>query len=73
MRTEERAKLYIDGDIMTTPPLIDTPESFIFCGGETEEKFATVSNILHILGRPGYIGENPDAASLYDLSLLTST
>lgn len=56
---------------MATPEMIATPASFIFMSGENEQRFTSVENIITHFGRAQYVDEDPGAASLHDLSLLT--
>lgn len=65
------ASAYIDGGIMATPPLVGTEHSFMFYSGERKAEIDKIGDLLRPLGRIDYVGEDPGAAALHDLALLS--
>ncbi|MGK5555965.1 NAD(P)-dependent oxidoreductase [Actinomadura kijaniata] len=61
---------YLDGGIMATPPLIAGPASFLLYSGD-RAAFDAHRDALSVLGAPHFMGEDPGAAALYDLALLS--
>jgi NAD binding domain of 6-phosphogluconate dehydrogenase len=70
MKHREDVGAYVDGGIMATPSMIATPNSTIFLSGESENVFNGVKSTVEVLGKPVWFGEDPGAASLYDLAML---
>ncbi|GAA1577766.1 NAD(P)-dependent oxidoreductase [Actinomadura kijaniata] len=66
----ENGVTYVDGGIMATPPLIGGPASFLLYSGD-REAFDAHRDALAVLGTPHFMGEDPGAAALYDLALLS--
>ncbi|WP_257009928.1 imine reductase family protein [Evansella halocellulosilytica] len=62
---------YIDGAIMTVPPMIGSDEALIFYGGQ-QAIFEKLEPILKLLGgNTVYLSPDPGVPMLYDLALLT--
>jgi 3-hydroxyisobutyrate dehydrogenase-like beta-hydroxyacid dehydrogenase len=62
---------YIDGGIMAVPQMIATPAAYILYSGTDEPAFETHRPTLEALAATKWVGKDPGAAALYDLSLLT--
>lgn len=62
---------YIDGGIMAVPQMIATPAAYILYSGTDEEAYETHRPTLAALADTKWVGKDPGAAALYDLSLLT--
>ncbi|MDQ7802873.1 NAD(P)-binding domain-containing protein [Amycolatopsis sp. A133] len=60
---------YVDGVIMAVPQGIGTPQAQVLYGG-SEATFAAHRDVLEVLGRPVFLGEDAGLAALYDLALL---
>ena len=60
---------YVDGVIMAVPQGIGTPEAQILYGG-SEATFTAQRDVLEVLGKPIFLGEDAGLAALYDLALL---
>ncbi|MBD2868828.1 NAD(P)-dependent oxidoreductase [Paenibacillus arenilitoris] len=68
---KEKGIDYLDGAIMTVPPLIGTQEALILYSGR-KELFHTYQSVLKVMGgSTTYLKEDPGAALLYDLAMLT--
>lgn len=68
---EERGIDYLDGAIMTIPPMIGRPEALILYGGR-KELFEAYQSMLRLLGgSTTYLSEDPGVALLHDLAMLT--
>lgn len=65
----ERGIAYVDGAIMTIPPLIGTPDVDLFYAG-SQRAFAAHEVTLARLGKATFFGEDAGLALLYDLALL---
>lgn len=64
---------YFDGAIVTTPKLVGTEASFLFCSGGSADLFeGEVSRVLGYFGKADYLGAEPGAAALHDLALLAA-
>lgn len=59
---------------MATPTLLGTPASMIFLSGSPAEQpeKSTIHTLISTLGRVEYLGSDPGAAAILDISLLTS-
>ncbi|WP_307840538.1 NAD(P)-binding domain-containing protein [Streptomyces sp. G44] len=66
-----RGITYIDGGIMAVPQMIATPAAYILYSGTDEEAYETHRPTLAALADTKWVGKDPGAAALYDLSLLT--
>ncbi|MGV9880463.1 NAD(P)-dependent oxidoreductase [Streptomyces sp. NPDC003006] len=66
-----RGVTYIDGGIMAVPQMIATPGAYILYSGTDEEAYETHRPTLAALAETKWVGKDPGAAALYDLSLLT--
>ncbi|MFG2649716.1 NAD(P)-dependent oxidoreductase [Streptomyces sp. NPDC048436] len=66
-----RGITYIDGGIMAIPQMIATPAAYILYSGANETAFETHRPTLEALAASKWVGKDPGAAALYDLSLLT--
>ncbi len=62
---------YIDGGIMAVPQMIATPAAYILYSGTDEDAYETHRPTLAALADTKWVGKDPGAAALYDLSLLT--
>ncbi|MGA4850483.1 hypothetical protein ACOBQB_31170 [Streptomyces sp. G5(2025)] len=62
---------YLDGGIMAVPQMIATPAAYILHSGTDEEAYETHRPTLAALADTKWVGKDPGAAALYDLSLLT--
>ncbi|MEU5580478.1 NAD(P)-binding domain-containing protein [Streptomyces huasconensis] len=62
---------YIDGGIMAVPQMIATPAAYILYSGTDEDAYETHGPTLAALADTKWVGKDPGAAALYDLSLLT--
>ena len=62
---------YVDGGIMAVPQMIATPAAYILYSGTDEEAYETHRPTLAALADTKWVGKDPGAAALYDLSLLT--
>ncbi len=60
---------YLDGAIIGYPNLVGTPQLQILCSGDPAA-FATCRTMLERLGGVLFLGENPGAASAFDLSCI---
>ncbi|KDN18382.1 NAD(P)-dependent oxidoreductase [Amycolatopsis rifamycinica] len=60
---------YVDGVIMAVPQGIGTPAAQILYSG-SETTFSAQRDVLEVLGKPIFVGEDAGMAALYDLSLL---
>ncbi|WP_308117619.1 NAD(P)-dependent oxidoreductase [Streptomyces anatolicus] len=67
----EHGITYIDGGIMAVPQMIATPGAYILYSGTDEEAYETHRPTLAALAETKWVGKDPGAAALYDLSLLT--
>ncbi|MEV0126330.1 NAD(P)-binding domain-containing protein [Streptomyces sp. NPDC050703] len=67
----EQGVSYIDGGIMAVPQMIATPAAYILCSGTDEKAYETHRPTLAALAGTKWVGDDPGAAALYDLSLLT--
>ncbi|WP_399928022.1 NAD(P)-dependent oxidoreductase [Streptomyces kanamyceticus] len=67
----EHGITYIDGGIMAVPQMIATPAAYILYSGTDEEAYETHRPTLAALADTKWVGKDPGAAALYDLSLLT--
>lgn len=56
---------------MATPPTVGNKETFVFYSGEVNTKLDEIEVFIKPLGRIKYVGEDPGAAALYDLALLS--
>lgn len=65
------AAAYIDGGIMAVPPSVGTEQAFIFYSGEQQTEVDKIRDFLRPLGRINYVGQDPGAAALHDLALLS--
>ncbi|MFI9049265.1 NAD(P)-dependent oxidoreductase [Streptomyces sp. NPDC053427] len=61
---------YLDGGIMAVPEMIGRPEAFVLYSG-SRAAFATYQGVLDAFARSVYLGEDPGAAPLNDLALLS--
>jgi 3-hydroxyisobutyrate dehydrogenase-like beta-hydroxyacid dehydrogenase len=61
---------FLDGGIMAPPPMIGSPEAFVFYSGP-RETFDAHHDVLHALGEARYMGADPGLAALHDLALLS--
>ncbi|MFF8646571.1 NAD(P)-dependent oxidoreductase [Streptomyces sp. NPDC015345] len=66
-----RGITYLDGGIMAVPQMIATPAAYILYSGTDEEAYETHRPTLAALADTKWVGKDPGAAALYDLSLLT--
>ncbi|UFQ17295.1 MULTISPECIES: NAD(P)-dependent oxidoreductase [Streptomyces] len=66
-----RGITYIDGGIMAVPQMIATPAAYILYSGTDEDAYETHRPTLAALADTKWVGKDPGAAALYDLSLLT--
>ena len=58
---------------MTTPRLVGTEASFLFCSGGSQQAYQdNAPRILGHFGRVDYLGDRPDQAAVYDLALLAA-
>ncbi|WP_030791739.1 NAD(P)-dependent oxidoreductase [Streptomyces sp. NRRL S-920] len=67
----EHGIAYIDGGIMAVPQMIATPGAYILYSGTDEQAYETHRPTLAALAETKWVGKDPGAAALYDLSLLT--
>ncbi|CAM5253173.1 NAD(P)-dependent oxidoreductase OS=Streptomyces alboniger OX=132473 GN=CP975_20080 PE=3 SV=1 [Streptomyces alboniger] len=67
----EHGITYLDGGIMAVPQMIATPAAYILYSGTDEEAYETHRPTLAALADTKWVGKDPGAAALYDLSLLT--
>lgn len=68
---QRNVSTYFDGGIMARPPVVSTKEAFVFYSGEAKTKLDEIEDYIKPLGRIEYVGENPGAAAVYDLALLS--
>ncbi len=62
---------YLDGGIMAVPPMIGTPEAFVFYSG-SGGTFGRARTALDTFGDARYLGADPGLAPLYDIALLSA-
>jgi 3-hydroxyisobutyrate dehydrogenase-like beta-hydroxyacid dehydrogenase len=67
---EQQGAAYIDGGIMAVPPMIGAPGASVFYSGSADA-FATHRATLEAFGAASYVGEDPGAAAVWDLALLS--
>lgn len=66
---EARGAAYIDGGIMAVPPIIGTPQSFIFYSG-SGPAFERHKAVFELLGDAFFVGPDAGLAPLNDIALL---
>jgi 3-hydroxyisobutyrate dehydrogenase-like beta-hydroxyacid dehydrogenase len=66
----ERGADYLDGGIMSVPPMIATPAAFVLYSG-SRTAFERARPVLDRFGESHYLDTDPGSAALYDLSLLS--
>lgn len=66
---EARSAAYVDGGIMAVPPMIGTPQSFIFYSG-SEPAFERHKAALQVFGDALFVGPDAGLAPLNDIALL---
>ena len=69
---QEKEGNYIDGAIMGLPDHVGTPQNLVLYSGNTAV-FEAQRPLLEQLGGLRYVGEDPGAASAFDLSVLMPT
>lgn len=71
---ENGAKAYFDGAVMVTPQLVGPVTGHILLSGETHDRFlsASLPDLLKLLGKIVYLGEEVGAASLQDVAALSA-
>ncbi|WP_228452861.1 NAD(P)-dependent oxidoreductase [Streptomyces alkaliterrae] len=62
---------YLDGGIMAVPPMIGGPHAFLYYSG-SERVFREHRPLLDTFGAAHYKGEDPGAAALWDVALLSA-
>ena len=66
-----RGARYLDGGIMAVPPMIGTPDAFVFYSGSAEV-FTAWEHVLAVAAATRYVGEDPGHAALHDIALLSA-
>jgi 3-hydroxyisobutyrate dehydrogenase-like beta-hydroxyacid dehydrogenase len=61
---------YLDGGIMAVPPMIGSPDAFIFYSG-SRSAFDTNRAVLDLFGESRYVGDDAGLAALHDIALLS--
>jgi 3-hydroxyisobutyrate dehydrogenase-like beta-hydroxyacid dehydrogenase len=61
---------YLDGGIMAVPPMIGTPDAFVFYSG-SRSAFDTNRGVLDLFGESRYVGADAGLAALHDIALLS--
>lgn len=61
---------YLDGGIMAVPPMIGTPDAFVFYSG-SRSAFDTNRDVLDLFGESHYVGVDAGLAALHDVALLS--
>ncbi|MBB5849992.1 NAD(P)-dependent oxidoreductase [Amycolatopsis umgeniensis] len=67
---EEQGAEYLDGGIMAVPPMIGSPQAFIFYSG-SGTVLGQARSALDTFGGVNYLGVDPGLAPLHDLALLS--
>ncbi|MFD6273276.1 NAD(P)-dependent oxidoreductase [Nocardia asteroides] len=65
----EREIALIDGGIMAVPSMIGGPRSFVLYSG-VPAAFERYRTVLEVFGRAEFVGADPGAAAMYDVSIL---
>ncbi len=60
---------WIDGGIMAVPSMIGGPDAFVLYSGAAAA-FAKYRTVLEVFGRAEFVGADPGAAAMYDVSIL---
>ncbi|MER5868015.1 NAD(P)-binding domain-containing protein [Kitasatospora sp. NPDC002040] len=61
---------YLDGTVMTVPPMVGQPQTLLFYGGSQTAFDANKDLLAALGGNSVFLGEDAGVAALYDLALL---
>lgn len=64
--------VYIDGAVMVTPRMVQTPHSLLVYSGESQDVFDSLSHAVKPLGKALYFGDQVSAAAAVDLAALSA-
>lgn len=62
---------YVDGAVMVTPTMVQSPHSLLIYSGESQAVFDNLASVLSPLGKALYFGEQASAAAAVDIAALS--